>query len=259
MNIFQAVLLGIVEGLTEFLPISSTFHLIFASKLFGVTQNDFLQLFEVFIQGGAIIAVLFLYGRELLKNRDLMKKIAVSFVPTAVIGLALYKVIKTIFFHSNNLMIGVFVAMGVVFLAMEWLIKRDKLKLDKTVKNLTYTEAFLIGVIQSLAVIPGVSRAGAVMVGFMFMKFRRDEAAKYSFMLAVPTILAASGYDLFKMRSVLSGNANNFVLLAVGTVAAFVSAYFVIRWFIDFLKKRTLTIFAFYRFIIAIILVAFGL
>ncbi len=254
MNTFQSIFLGIVEGLTEFLPISSTFHLIASSSLLKIAQTDFVKLFEVFIQGGAILAVLFLYGREFLTNRELFKKVIISFIPTAIIGFLLYKMIKEVFFESTYLMLTVFVTMGVVFLAVEWLIKKGRIRLDRSLKTLSTRDAVIIGLIQSLAVVPGVSRAGAVIVGLMIMRYRRDESAKYSFLLSVPTILAASAYDLFKMRSVLFENSSNSLYLFIGSAAAFVSAYFVMRWFIRFLKTRTLTIFAFYRFIVAIIL-----
>lgn len=255
MNIFQAVLLGVVEGLTEFLPISSTFHLILASTILGIPQTDFVKLFSVFIQAGAILAVLFIYGRELITEKELIKKVLVSFIPTATIGLVLYKIIKQVFFESVPLMVGAFVLVGILFFVVEYAVKRRKLRLSKSMKELTYRDAFLVGLIQALAVVPGVSRAGAVIVGSMFLKFRRDQAAKYSFLLAVPTILAASAYDLYQMRGTLYANGTNLFLLVVGSVTAFVSAYFVVRWFIGFLKTRTLTVFAFYRFIIAIIVI----
>lgn len=259
MNIFQAAILGVVEGVTEFLPISSTYHLIITSSLLGIPQTDFVKLFEVFIQAGAITAVLLLYGKELLKNKELMKKVLISFIPTAIIGFILYKVIKDVFFESTLLMITVFIGMGIVFLLVEYLVKKRKLNLTKSIHELTWKDAFFIGLIQACAVVPGVSRAGAVIVGLMFFRFRRDESAKYSFLLAVPTILIASLYDLFKMRHLLVDQGNNVVLLLTGTVFAFISAYIVIRWFIGFLKHHTLTIFALYRFVVAIILIVLGL
>lgn len=253
MDPIQAIILGVIEGLTEFLPISSTFHLILASKLLGIPQTDFVKLFEVFIQAGAIAAVALIYGKELLKDRELMKKIILSFFPTAIIGFLLYKIIKNIFFESSVLMIGMFIFVGLVFFLVEELVKRKKIRLNERLTSLTVGQALLVGLIQSLAVVPGVSRAGAVIVGLMMLGFRREDAAKYSFFLAVPTILAASIYDLYKMRSTLTGNIDSLVLLVVGSIAAFVTAYLVIRWFINYLRKKTLRAFAFYRFIIAII------
>jgi undecaprenyl-diphosphatase len=266
MNIFHVVILGIVEGLTEFLPVSSTFHLIFASKILQIPSTDFQKLFEVFIQSGAILSVVFLYFNEMKKDYETWKKIIVSFLPTAVIGLALYKVIKNVFFESPNLMLFVFVAMGVVFIGVELLIKVEKkpafvkvtagersLSLQKNIKDITYVQAFLIGVFQALAVIPGVSRAGAVLVFMIILGYKRKEAAKYSFLLAVPTIFAASALDLWKMKYLLVGNGlDRSLQLGIGFLVSFAVSYFVIRWFIGFLQKNTLLPFGVYRLIAGI-------
>lgn len=259
MDILHALVLGVVEGVTEFLPISSTFHLIFSSKILGVTQSDFVKLFEVFIQGGAILSVVVIYLQEVMKNVELSKKTLISFLPTAAIGFILYKVIKNVFFSADYLMLTIFVLVGVVFIFTEFLISSNRLKLTKSVKNLSYKQAFLIGVIQALAVIPGVSRAGAVMIGMMLFKFKRDEAAKYSFILAVPTILAASGYDLLKMKDLVLQQQSNMILLVIGSLTAFISSYVVIRWFIGYLKNNSLAVFGYYRFLLVIILLVFGI
>lgn len=259
MDAIQAIILGIVEGVTEFLPVSSTFHLIFTSKFLGLAQNDFTKLFEVFIQSGAILSVLFLYFKELWNDRDLVKKVLVSFVPTAVVGLLLYRVIKDVFFESDFLMLGVFGGLGVFFIVYEYLTKKEKINLKKSVGALSYKDAFLVGLFQSLAVIPGVSRAGAVILGMMFLRYRRDEAARYSFILAIPTIFAASLLDFYKMKDVVFAQSGNLPILGIGTVTAFVSSYFVVKWLISYLKRNTLTSFGFYRIILAIILLLLAL
>jgi undecaprenyl-diphosphatase len=241
MQIWQAVVLGLVEGATEFLPISSTFHLIWTAKLLQIPANDFVKLFEVAIQGGAILAVLFLYGRKI------STKVMVSFVPTAVVGLVLYKIIKDVFFENMFLQLGMFAGVGLLFLLFE----KMPIRQNKKVVDLTYVQALVIGLIQALAVIPGVSRAGAVMLGMTGMGISREESAKYSFLLAVPTILAASAYDLWKMRSLLSGQIQNIELLVTGSVVAFFSALIVIKWLIHFLQKNTLEGFGWYRLMLA--------
>lgn len=256
MSLLQSAVLGLVEGLTEFLPISSTFHLIFASQLLGLPQTDFLKLFEVAIQSGAIIAVLALYGREVWRDRRLVKNVCLSFIPTAVVGFVLYKVIKTFFFESSGLMTAAFIIMGVVFLIIEGLISRGEIILERGARTLTVGQALLIGSAQALAVIPGVSRAGAVMIGMMLLGCKREESARYSFLLAVPTILAASVYDLWKMREVLSGTISAGSLLIVGWLAAFVSAYIVMKWFVRYLQSHTLLLFGWYRLALGGILVA---
>ncbi|HSD98373.1 MAG TPA: undecaprenyl-diphosphate phosphatase [Patescibacteria group bacterium] len=254
MNIFHAIVLGIVEGLTEFLPVSSTFHLIWVAKLLGLPQTDFQKLFEVFIQGGAILSIFVLYWQVVTKDFQLVKKVAVAFVPTAIVGLVLYKVIKDVFFAQTILMLVVFISIGLLFFVTEFLIKKEHLKLTKELTSLTYMQAAFIGLLQALAVMPGVSRAGAVIVAMMFLKYKRSEAAKFSFLLAVPTILAASGYDLLKMRGQLSGSGNHTQLLAIGTTAAFISAYFVVKWFVKFLQNNSLNSFGWYRIVVGLLL-----
>lgn len=254
MDFLQAIILGIVEGVTEFLPVSSTFHLIFSAQLMGIQQSEFMKLFEVVIQSGAIVSVVFLYGGELIRDKELLNKVIVSFLPTALVGFALYKVIKTIFFESQYLMIGVFSIMGLLFILFEYLIKKDRISLKKETKDLTVQDALLIGFVQSLAVIPGVSRAGSVLLGMMLLRYKRDEAARYSFILSIPTIFVASAYDLYKMRQTLTESVNNGGLLIVGFLTAMIVSFFVMKWFIAYLKKNSLAVFGYYRILLAIIL-----
>lgn len=254
MNLIHALILGIVEGLTEFLPISSTAHLILTSRLLHLSQTDFQKFFEVFIQSGAILAVVFIYVKYVLDNKKIIPKVMASFVPTAVIGFLLYKIIKNVFFDSSLLMIGAFFVLGVGFLVIEYLIKNKKIKLVQSINQLNFKSAILIGLAQSLAVVPGVSRAGIVLITMIVMGFRRDEAALYSFLLAVPTILAAAGYDFYKSKDLIVVSANNITLLVIGFLTAFASAYIVINWFINYLQKKSLVIFGVYRIIIALLL-----
>lgn len=257
MNIIHVVVLSIVEGITEFLPVSSTFHLILTAKLLSISQNSFVELFEVFIQAGAILSVVLLYFQSIIKDRELMKKTFVSFVPTAVVGLVLYKMIKTIFFNSPYVMVGVFIFFGIIFLILEYLVIQKKIKLYKEIKSLTYKQAALIGLVQSLAVIPGVSRAGAVIVSMMVFGYKREESARYSFILSIPTVFAASFYDLYKMRAVAFDNLNNAGLLALGFIGAFVCSYFVVKWLLSYLQRNSLALFGWYRVVLGIILLIF--
>ncbi|MFA9289114.1 MAG: undecaprenyl-diphosphate phosphatase [Weeksellaceae bacterium] len=254
MDILHAVILGIVEGLTEFLPISSTFHLIFSSRLLGLEQTEFLKMFEVVIQSGAILAVVLIYGQELLKNKTRLIQLGFSFVPTAVVGLLMYKVIKEDFFENINLMVGVFIAMAFVFFIVEFLVRAKKLVLETEIQDMSLIQAFVIGLIQAAAVVPGVSRAGSVIIGMMLMGFTRSEAAKYSFLLAIPTILAASALDIVQSSDVLFSSSENMMLLLVGFTVAFGSAYICIKWFIRYVQKHTLTFFGFYRIVLGIII-----
>lgn len=249
MSFFEVLVLGVIEGLTEFLPISSTFHLIFAGQLLGIPQTEFLKTFEVFIQAGAILAVLFLYGKELWQDKELTKKVVVSFIPTAVVGYVLHSIIKRIFFETNWLMVAAFIIFGLIFIGYEWWLSKHPTFLSKSIKNLTWQQAILIGLGQAVAVLPGVSRAGAVMLSMMFLKVKREEAAKYSFLLALPTICAAAVLDLIKLRDTISISSNQILSLSLGSLAAFATAFFVLKWFITYLQKNTLTQFGIYRLI----------
>jgi undecaprenyl-diphosphatase len=251
MDFFQAVILGIIEGATEYLPISSTFHLIWASKLLSIPQTEFQKMFEVVIQSGAILAVLVLYFKTLTHDSRLLKKVFASFLPTAVIGLVLYKIIKNVFFESYLAQIGIFILVGLLFLVIEQWWNRKKFTVVGS--EITYSQAIVIGLAQALAVFPGVSRAGAVILAMMFFNVRRDEAAKYSFILAVPTLLAAAVLDLFKSRSVIFEQAN-LLLLLVGFITSFISALVVVRWFIGFLERHKITLFGWYRLAFGLIL-----
>lgn len=254
MNLINALILGIVEGVTEFLPISSTAHLIITSKLLKIPTTEFIKFFEVFIQSGAILAVLLLYYSYVIKNKEIIKKIIVSFIPTAIIGFLLHKIIKTIFFESYYLIIGSLFFIGLLFIIFEYLVKNKRIKLVKSINRLDIYQAAIIGLIQSLAVIPGVSRAGAVMLGMMMFGYKRDEAALYSFLLAVPTILAASALDFVKTDFSIISNLNNLLFLIVGFVTSFLTAYFSIKWLIGYLQKKSLIVFGVYRVLTSFIL-----
>lgn len=256
MEVWQALILGVIEGLTEFLPISSTFHLIFAGKLLNVEPSNFLKMFEVFIQAGAIIAVLFLYGKELWRDRQLDKKIILSFIPTAIIGFLLHSVIKNFFFETDWLMITAFAVVGLIFIVYEKLYKKHPRK-GKNISDLTEKQAILIGLGQALSVLPGVSRAGAVMITMMILGQKRSEAAKYSFLLAIPTICAAAGYDALKVIGQNPISSEEFSLVGIGFVTAFITAFFVLKWFIAYLQKNTLTNFGIYRLFAAGFLLMF--
>lgn len=253
MNYLQSVILGIIEGATEYLPVSSTFHLIWASNLLNIPQTDFQKAYEVIIQAGAILAVLIIFWKTIINNKELIIKVIISFIPTAIVGLILYKVIKNVFFGSFTLQISVFIIVGLLFIFFE---KQSK-KLNKKLENLTYKEAVIIGLIQAMAVIPGVSRAGAVILGMMFLGIKRDESAKYSFILAIPTLLAASALDLYKSLPILSSHRDELGILIIGFVFAFISAFLVVRWFISYLSKKTLAVFGWYRIIVGIILISY--
>jgi len=246
MIALQAIVLGIVEGLTEFLPVSSTFHLIWAANILGLAQTEQQKVFAVVIQSGAILAVIFLYFRTLVNDSHLIKKIIISFLPTAIVGLVLYKLIKDVFFENYILQLTMFALVGIIFIVFEK--TRQGHAYTRNSADLTYAEAIMIGLAQSLAVIPGVSRAGAVILALMLYNVKRDEAAKYSFLLAIPTIGSASLFDLYKSRHEILIQ-DNWLMLGIGFLVSFIVALIVIRWLTYYLQHHTMTMFGWYRLI----------
>jgi len=254
MNFVNALILGLVEGITEFLPISSTAHLIITSKLLNISQTEFQKFFEVFIQSGAILAVVFIYWKTILKNKQLLVNIILSFIPTAIVGFLLRKIIKNVFFQNFTLiMISLFVV-GILFIIFEFLLKKKIVKTNKKISQMTIIQALMIGLGQSLAVIPGVSRAGIVILSMMLLGFDREESALYSFVLAVPTLLAASALDFLKTDPNLIFSGSNPLFLFIGLLVSFFSAVLAIKWFIGYLQKNSLTYFGVYRVILALLL-----
>ncbi len=252
-NFFQAFILGIIEGITEFLPISSTAHLILISKLLKIEPTNFHKLFEVFIQTGAILAVILNYFNLLKNNLSLIKKIIISFIPTAFIGFLFYKIIKNVFFENYLIISFSFIFLGLIFILIEKLILKNKINLKLDLNNLDYKKAFLIGLFQALAILPGISRSGIIIAIMLLLKFKREEAVLYSFFLAVPTIFSAGIYDLYKTGLNNLFLLNNFIYITIGFLTSFIFALITIRWFIKYLQKNNLIPFGIYRIIIGIL------
>ncbi len=250
MSVFQAILLSIVEGLTEFLPISSTGHLILASQILNIPENEYIKTFEIAIQLGAILAVIFLYWKTLVKNIELWKKILVAFIPTGVLGFVLYKFIKHYLLGNSWVVVISLIVGGIILILFEKLITNKK---PSARSPLTYKNAFLIGVAQSFSMIPGVSRAAATIVGAMLLGLDRTSAVEFSFLLAVPTMAAATGLDLLKSNLAFTGN--EILLLLIGTLGAFVTAAITIKFFIKFVQKNNFVGFGIYRIIVALLFI----
>jgi undecaprenyl-diphosphatase len=219
----------------------------------GLASTDFLKLFEVVIQSGGIAALLFLYTKTLFSDKKLFMNVVYSFIPTAVVGFGLYKIIKNTLFESNWLMLSVFIGLGIIFLVIE----RYSLVLTKKCDSITPLHAILIGLAQAFSVVPGVSRAGSVIVAMMCLGYKRNEAAKYTFLLSMPTIFGATALDLYQGRELLLGMTDGWLLLGIGFAVAFVTAYLVVKWFTHYLANHTLELFGWYRLIAAAGLVLF--
>lgn len=253
MNIIHSIILGIVEGITEFLPISSTAHLDLVRQLLGLGDSTFIKTFEVAIQLGAIISVVVLYWKRLTTGLvDNLKKLFISFLPTGILGLIFYKIIKTYFF-GNNLIMALALLLGgvaIILLDREKAQKQDNP--ENSLKVITYKQAFMIGLCQSLAMIPGVSRSAATIMGGLSLGINRATIVEFSFLLAIPTMAAATGLDLIKTAGAFSGN--DFVLLAIGFVMSFVVALGAIKFFLSYIQKHDFKLFAIYRIIIGLII-----
>ena len=252
MTVIHAITLGIVEGLSEFLPISSTGHLILASALMNLEQTEAHKVFEVTIQLGAMLAVLFIYRDRIATNVELLKKISFAFLPTALLGYLLYKVVKT-FFHPS-LVSYMLIAGGVAFIVIELWMKKHAPTVDG-VEGVSYRKAFLIGLVQSLSMIPGVSRSGATIMGGLLVGMSRKDAAEFSFLLALPTMLAATLYDIYKNYTVFElGDWQNIV---VGFVTSFVFAVIGIKALLKFITSHTFIPFGIYRIVVGVLFLLF--
>jgi len=259
MNYLDAVLLGIIEGITEFLPVSSTGHLILAGSILNIPSTEFLKSFEIIIQLGAILAVLFLYGKVLLKNFELIKKVMVAFIPTAIIGLSFYKIIKTYLLGNNMVVILSLFIGGIIILIFDKWERKNPIEVNSLEKvlNISYKQAFWVGVFQAISVIPGVSRSAATIIGGRMLGVSRIQIVEFSFLLAIPTMAAASGLDILKnYEIILSGNVG---MLIVGFVTSFIVAIFAIKTFLEFVKKHSFVVFGWYRIVLSIIITLYFL
>jgi undecaprenyl-diphosphatase len=201
MDILKTIIFGIVEGITEFLPISSTGHLIMLARIFNLEQDNFLKSFEIFIQGGAILAVLVLYWRRLLE-KEVFKRISIAFLFTALLGISFYKVFKEYLLNLNIVLWALF--LGGIFLVIFELFYKEKDESKEEISKISYKEAILIGLFQSLSMIPGVSRAGATIIGGLILGLKRKTIVEFSFLLAIPTMLIGAGFDLYHSGPVFS-------------------------------------------------------
>lgn len=256
-SVIQVLILSLVEGLTEFLPVSSTGHLILASRLMGLAETDFVVTFNIVIQLAAVLAIVWLYRQKLLQGPRVWKNIIIAFIPTGIIALTVYRLVREMLLVGDlsarvtvaSLFIG-----GVVILLLEKYYFPQRLAesemADIQIEDLSVKQALTLGVVQVLAVIPGVSRSASTIFGGMALGLSRKTAAEFSFLLAIPTMTAASGYDLLKSGATMS--AEQFGLLAIGFVASFGIALVVVKLFLKFVQSNTFAVFGWYRIVVAV-------
>ena len=250
MDIFQAIIIGIIEGFTEFLPISSTGHMIVASKFLGIEESALIKAYEVIIQFAAIMAVMLIYKEKItFKKVDLWSKLFLAFLPLAIVGFIFKDHIKALF--NVQTVAWMFIIGGVIFLIVEYFYKEKESHVCD-VEKVSYKQALWIGIAQVFSLVPGTSRAGATIIGGLLTGLDRKASMDFSFLLAIPVMAAVTGYDLLKhYQDFADANWGAFV---VGFVTAFVVAYLTIKLFLAFIQRFTFVAFGVYRIIFGVVL-----
>jgi undecaprenyl-diphosphatase len=257
MNLFQSIVLAIVEGITEFLPVSSTGHMVIASSLMGIANEEFTKTFTVAIQFGAILSVVVLYFKRFFQSINFYFKLLVGFIPAAVLGLIfddyIDELLGNVLVVAYTLLVG-----GVVLIFLEELLKHKEI--EDSIDDITYPKAFKIGIFQCLAMVPGVSRSASTILGGMIQNLSRKTAAEFSFFLALPTMFGATVLKVYKFyksmdEKGLSFTGNEKMLLIVGNIVAFAVAMIAIKAFITYLTKHGFKVFGYYRIVVGLLLI----
>ena len=257
MTFLDSIILGIVEGITEFLPISSTGHLILTSKLLSIPDSAFLSSFEIFIQLGAILAVVYYYRQTVFTSIETWKKVLAAFIPTAILGFILYRLVKDVLFGNVAVVVWSLIIGGIILILFEkWQSKRLEKREGgagryESVEEVPYKTALYIGLAQVLAVIPGVSRSGTTIIAGQSLSLTRKAVIEFSFLLAIPTMLAATALDLFETAWMFGGEEVS--LLLSGFIVSFIVALFVIKWLLAYVQNHSFIAFGIYRIIIGLV------
>jgi undecaprenyl-diphosphatase len=257
LALYKSVILGAVQGFTEFLPISSTGHLILSSELMNLGSNEFIKSFIIIIQFASILAVVVLYRKKIFRDWEYLKKLFVACIPTGILGLLAYKLVKNYLQESLNIIALALLIGGIIMLILEKKYKQknesknEVIRVDD-IKDLSYKQCLIIGVFQALAMIPGVSRSAATIIGGLSLGIYRSFIVEFSFLLAIPTMLAASGLDL--LQTGFNFSSNELIFLLIGCLISFIVAWFSIKFLLNFVRKYTFNIFAWYRIILAIVI-----
>jgi len=260
MTFLQSIILGIVEGITEFLPISSTAHLILTADWLKIPDSNFLKSFLIAIQLGAILSVAVLYAKTLIKSPRLILKIIAAFIPTTIIGLAAYGLVKNYLMGSLTLIASALILGGIILIILEkHFTKKERNSTlgpaviqEQNINDISYKQAALIGVFQTLAIVPGVSRSAATIMGGLSLGVSRKNIVEFSFLLALPTMAAATALDLYKEPPVLVGS--DIFIWATGLVVAFITAVLGIKFFLRFIQKNNFIPFGWYRIVLGAII-----
>ncbi|HLN20396.1 MAG TPA: undecaprenyl-diphosphate phosphatase [Bacteroidales bacterium] len=249
MKILHALILSLIEGLTEFLPVSSTGHMILASALMKIDENEFVKTFEIAIQSGAIIAIAFIYFKRFLHGLEIYFKLAAAFIPTALVGFLAYDYVKKLLF--NPIIVAISLIIGGIILILVDRKVTGKKSIVSSLEQISYKNAFFIGLIQCFSIIPGTSRAAATIVGGLFNGLDKKQATEFSFLLAIPVMFSATGYDLYKTTAHFSWN--EYMLLFIGITGAFISALFAVKIFLRIVENYGFIHFGVYRIILGVV------
>lgn len=251
MTLLQSIILGIVEGVTEFLPISSTGHMILVAHFMKIAASADLDTFEIVVQLGAILAVIVSYHKKLL-HIEIWKKLIVAFIPTGIVGVIVFPYIKHLL--SSPILVAVMLILGgvAILLVEKKYAKETHEQKEFEITTISYKHALILGAFQALAIIPGVSRSGAIIIGGLLQRISRKALIEFTFLLAVPTMTVATLYTLIKKHDDLSASAISPIV--VGTIISFVVAFAIIRFALAYLRKHNFNIFGWYRIVIGIIL-----
>jgi undecaprenyl-diphosphatase len=247
MEIIHVIIIAIVEGVTEFLPVSSTGHMIIAQKLLGIESSDFVKMFTVNIQFGAILSVIVLYWKQFLQSFDFYLKLLVAFLPAAVFGFLLNEQIENLLESVAVVAVSLVIGGIILIFVDNWF---DD---NKGSQEISYGKALIIGFFQVIAMIPGVSRSAATIIGGLTQKLDRKAAAEFSFFLAVPTMAAASAYEMLKTYKTIG--PDNINLLIIGNIAAFLVAMAAIKGFISLLTRYGFKAFGYYRIVVGLLII----
>lgn len=260
MDFLETIIIAVVEGLTEFLPVSSTGHMILATEFLNVESTPFTKAFLINIQFGAILSVVVLYYKRFFQSLDFYYKLFVAFIPAAIIGFLLSDFIDALLENVTVVAIALLVG-GIIFLFIDKYFERKNPKVkEETPSEINFVQAFFIGIFQCIAMVPGVSRSAATIIGGLFQGMNKKSAAEFSFFLAVPTMFAASAYKLLKEHDAITSDTIG--TLVLGNIVAFVVGMIAIKFFIQFLTKHGFLVFGYYRIIlgaILLILIASGI
>lgn len=249
MTVLEAILLAIIEGLTEFLPVSSTGHMILASSALGIASDPFVKMFTVAIQFGAILSVLVLYFKRFFQSFEFYLHLLIAFIPAAIIGFLLNDVIDHLLESALTVAVSL-VTGGILLLFVDRWFKQN----EEKSQSLNRKSSLIIGLFQVIAMIPGVSRSAATIVGGLTQKLNRKTAAEFSFFLAVPTMLTATAYKMYKYHKETGFDYNDLGILALGNVVAFVVAWLAIKAFINYLTLFGFKVFGIYRIAVGLII-----